>query len=139
MRCFGLLCVLGVIFSQSTPAQAQSIPPVTNGFTGSANKPVLDFSKQSPVNEQLKNAPWSPFGKPADQQFYTPVGPVGAKANVFDAPSASFLAQQRQLQQQRTPWQRFLALFGLGAAPPPGTVQLPLPPGSVDPKIFGNK
>jgi hypothetical protein len=135
-------------------AQAQTTPPASTtqppplfsppqGIrpTDKANQNY--FKPQDPVNGFFSGGMTSPFGSPQDRTFYTPVGPPGAKANVFDQPSTAFILQQQQLQQQRPGfWQRVRALFGLGqdTAPQPGTLpQQQLPPGSIDPKVFGGR
>jgi hypothetical protein len=132
--------------SQTPPPDSSQPPPVfapPQGIrpTDPANK---DFNTaQQPVNQFLTTANWSPFGTSQDRTFWTPVGPPGAVANVYNQPSTAFILQQQLLQQQRPGfWQRFRVLLGLGQdpTPQPGTIpQQQLPPGSIDPKVFGGR
>src|SRR6516162_9692335 len=79
--------------SQTPPPDSSQPPPVfapPQGIrpTDPANK---DFNTaQQPVNQFLTTANWSPFGTSQDRTFWTPVGPPGAVANVYNQPSTAF-------------------------------------------------
>jgi hypothetical protein len=130
-----------------TPPPDSSLPPPMfappQGIrpTDKANQGF--FGPQPLPNQFMATANWSPFGTQQDRTFWTPVGPPGAVANVYNQPSTGFVLQQQLLQQQRPGfWQRVRVLLGLGQdpTPQPGTIpQQQLPPGSIDPKVFGGR
>jgi hypothetical protein len=144
------LLALGWLAAMALPAFGQTATPLPTPPAFSPPQGLLprdqankDYLRPQPLpNEFLKNGVGGPFGTPADRMFHTPVGPPGAKANLFDQPSAGFLLRQQQIEQERPGfWQRLRTLFGLGNSDPqPGTIpQQSLPPGSVDPRIFGGR
>ena len=103
----------------TTPADKKATPPLY--------KP----------NEQIKNGVPSLFGQGGANTFHTPVGPAGAKANVFNGPAPGFGGRPAPQAQQPSWWQRFKNFFGYGDPPAPGTVPPQLPPGTAIGSVGG--
>jgi hypothetical protein len=98
--------------------------------------------KQSPPlkpNEHIKDGVPSMFATGGSSQFHSPTGAAGSKANVFTGPAVGYAGRPQPPVQTPSFWQRFKNFFGFRDPIPAGTVPQQIPPGSVDPKIFGGR
>ena len=127
-----ILAVALILGGTWATAQAQSLFGSSAGDKKTDKPPVLP-------NEHLKNGVPSMFGQTGPNQFHTPVGQPGARANVFDAPATPGVRQLPTPPSTPGMWQRFKNFIGLGEPTPTGTVPQQIPPGSVDPKVFGGR
>lgn len=127
--CCALVLSLAAVAS---PARAQGpiVPPIGTppGDAKVDRSPVLP-------NQQFQKGVPSLFGQGGTNQFYTPVGPSGSRANVMDAPPGGLAGRQSPASQTPSLWQRFKNFFGLGDSPAPGTVPQQL----ANPSVFGGR